>query len=65
MIFRGVHVGKKCGDQELCSSCRTQVIEEGAQIRHVIADKDVTIKAHRTLTGHASYPLAIDMGSII
>lgn len=64
VIFRGVHVGKNAVIKN-CVLMQDTVIEEGAQICHIIADKDVTIKAHRTLTGHASYPLAIDKGSII
>ena len=64
VIFRGVHVGKNAVVKN-CVLMQDTVVEDGANIRYVIADKDVTIKAHRTLTGHASYPLAIDKGSII
>jgi glucose-1-phosphate adenylyltransferase len=64
VIFRGVHVGKDAVVKH-CVLMQDTVIEEGANIRYVVADKDVTIKAHRRLAGHASYPLAIDKGSII
>lgn len=64
VIFRGVHVGKDAVVRN-CVLMQDTVVEEGANIRHVITDKDVTIKAHRTLSGHASYPLAIEKNSII
>lgn len=64
VIFRGVHVGKNAVVKN-CVLMQDTVVEDGANIRYVIADKDVTIKAHRTLAGHASYPLAIDKGCII
>ncbi len=64
IIFRGVHVGKNAVVRN-CVLMQDTVVEEGANIRHVIADKDVTIKAHRILSGHASYPLAIEKNSII
>ncbi len=64
VVFRGVHVGKNAVVRN-CVLMQDAVVEEGANLRYVIADKDVTIKAHRMLSGHASYPLAIDKGSII
>ena len=64
VIFRGVKVGKGAVVKN-CVLMQDSVVEEGANIRYVIADKDVTIKAHRNLSGHASYPLAIDKGCII
>jgi len=64
VIFRGVHVGKNAVVKN-CVLMQDTVVEDGASIRYVIADKDVTIKAHRTLTGHASYPFAIEKNSII
>lgn len=64
VIFRGVHVGKNAVVKN-CVLMQDTVVEDSAAIRYVIADKDVTIKAHRTLSGHASYPLAIDKGCII
>lgn len=64
VIFRGVKVGKDAIVRN-CVLMQDTVIEEGANIRHVITDKDVTIKAHRSLSGHSSYPLCIDKGSII
>ncbi|MBR1781869.1 MAG: glucose-1-phosphate adenylyltransferase subunit GlgD [Oscillospiraceae bacterium] len=64
VIFRGVHVAKDAVVRN-CVLMQDTVVEEGANIRHVIADKNVTIKAHRTLAGHMSYPLAIDKLSII
>ncbi len=64
VIFRGVKVGKDAIVRN-CVLMQDTVIEEGANIRHVITDKDVTIKAHRSLSGHSSYPLCIDKGSIV
>ncbi len=64
IIFRGVHVGKDSVVRN-CVLMQDTTVENGANIRYVIADKDVTIKEHRTLSGHASYPLAIDKGSTI
>ena len=64
VIFRGVHIGRGAIVKN-CVLMQDTVVEEGAQISYVIADKNVTIKAHRTLNGHASYPLAIDKECII
>jgi len=41
------------------------VIEEGAELDHVVFDKDVNITKGRKLIGQDSYPLAIKKGSVI
>ena len=41
------------------------VVKTGASLAYVIADKNVTINADRTLMGHATYPLAIGKGSVV
>lgn len=64
IIFRGVKVGKGCKIKNSILIQNTYV-GENCQLNYVIADKNVTIKAERTLMGYETYPVFISKGSVV
>lgn len=64
IIFRGVHVGKGAVVQNSILMQDT-VVSEKVTLNHVITDKNVVIRAGRTLTGYDTYPSMIAKDSIV
>lgn len=64
IIFRGVKIGKGCKIKNSILIQNTYVAEN-CQLNYVIADKNVTLKAERTLMGYETYPVFISKGSVI
>lgn len=64
VLFRGVRVGKGCVVKD-CILMQNTEIQDGAQLAHVITDKNAFIKRDRRLMGQASYPVLIAKNSII
>lgn len=62
VIFRGVHIGKNAV-VENCIIMQDSTVLEGAEIRNVTLDKDVTVSANVTLCGAPGYPMYIRKGS--
>ena len=64
ILFRGVTVGRgaKISRSIVMQSTR---VEDGAELRYVILDKDVLIKNSRVLIGYESFPLYIGKGSMV
>ena len=59
ILFRGVRVEKGARVSN-CILMQSTVVKENAILRHVIADKNVTIEQGRMLVGQASYPIAVE-----
>ncbi len=64
VLFRGVRVGKGCVVKD-CILMQNAEVQDGAQLSHVIADKNTFIKRDRRLMGQPTYPVVIAKGSII
>ena len=64
IIFRNVEIGRASVVRNSILMSGT-VVEEGAVLDGVIADKNVTVRAGRTLTGRADLPLFLAKGSTI
>ena len=62
IIFRGVKV-EKGAQVDGCILFKSTVVKKDAVLRHVIADKYVTINEGRTLTGHEHYPMVLGRGA--
>ena len=62
IIFRGVKV-EKGAQVDGCILFKNTVVKKDAIIKHVIADKYVTINEGRVLTGHEHYPMVLGRGS--
>ena len=58
ILFRGVKVGKGAVVKN-CILMQDTVIEDGATVEYLIADKEVTVTAGKEVKGEASYPLYI------
>lgn len=64
VLFRGVRVEKEARISN-CILMQGTVIGKNAVLKHVIADKNVTVNEGRMLMGHDTYPLAIAKGSVV
>ena len=62
IIFRGVKV-EKGAQVDGCILFKSTVVKKDAVLKHVIADKYVTINEGRTLMGHEHYPMVLGRGS--
>lgn len=62
ILFRNVHIGKDAV-VENCILMQDTVVEENANIKHITADKDVTITAERRLCGSPDFNLFIRKGA--
>ena len=58
ILFRGVHVQKGASVSN-CVLMQGATVGENTVLAYTIADKNVRIRANRTLMGHSTYPLAI------
>lgn len=64
VLFRGVKVNKGAIIKDSIIMQDT-IIEENAQLQHVISDKEVVITKDKSLKGEANYPMVVSKGSII
>lgn len=64
VLSRGVRVEKGAVVRDSVIM-QDSVIEAGAEISHVVFDKEVVITKGRKLIGQENYPLAIEKGSVI
>ena len=62
LIFRNVHIGKGAV-VENCIIMQDGDIGDGAELRYVATDKEVSVSAGRTLAGAETYPLIIAKGT--
>ncbi|MBQ5810154.1 MAG: glucose-1-phosphate adenylyltransferase subunit GlgD, partial [Clostridia bacterium] len=62
LIFRNVHIGKGAV-VENCIIMQDGVIGDGAQLKYVATDKEVSVSPGRTLAGAETYPLIIAKGT--
>ncbi|GHU65901.1 glucose-1-phosphate adenylyltransferase subunit GlgD [Clostridia bacterium] len=64
VIFRNVHVGKDAVIKDSIVLPNT-VIAEGAELDHVILDKNVRVRARSRLVGNADFPVVIRKGGMV
>lgn len=64
ILFKGVKVGKGAVVKN-CVIMQDSVIEAGANIEYIIADKDVTIAANKEIKGTESFPVYISKGKTV
>lgn len=64
IIFRGVHISRGAVVRNSILMQDT-VVSEKVTLDHVITDKNVVIRAGRTLTGYDTYPSIISKNSIV
>lgn len=64
IIFRGVHIGKGAVVKNSILMQET-VVSDNVRLDHVITDKNVVVRADRTLVGYDTYPLVIAKNSIV
>ena len=59
ILFRGVKIGKGAKVSN-CILLQDTVIEEGAKLEYIVADKNVKISANKELRGTNTYPVYIE-----
>ena len=64
ILFRGVKIAKGAKVSN-CILMQDTVVEEGANLEYIIADKNVTISAGKEMKGTDSYPVYIDKHSVV
>lgn len=64
LLFRNVRIGEGAIVRNSILMQGT-VIEPGAEIVHVIADKNVRVKANHQLISSKAYPIAVEKGAVI
>jgi glucose-1-phosphate adenylyltransferase len=64
VIFRNVHVGKDAIIKDSIILPNT-VIAEGAELDHVILDKNVRVRTRSRLVGNADFPVVIRKGGMV
>ena len=64
VLFRGVRVGKGAVVKD-CILMQGVEVQDGAQLSHVISDKDAFIKRDRRIVGQESYPVVIEKNAVI
>lgn len=64
IVFRGVHIGRGAVVKN-CILMQETMVSENVKLDHVITDKNVVIRADRTLVGYETYPLVIAKNSIV
>lgn len=64
VISRGVRIGKNTVVKD-CIIMQHTEIHDNCMLHNVIIDKDVIIRDHQQLSGHAAYPIIIEKASII
>ena len=64
VLFRGVRVGKGAVVKD-CILMQSVEVQDGAQLSHVISDKNAFIKRDRRIVGQESYPVVIEKNAVI
>ena len=64
VLFRNVRVGKGALLQN-CVVMQGSVIEDGAQLANVVTDKNVAVRAGRTMCGTSGYPVFVSKGAVV
>lgn len=64
IVFRGVHIGRGAVVKN-CVLMQETVVSENCTLDHVITDKNVVVRADRTMVGYETYPLVIAKNSIV
>ncbi|NLJ90299.1 MAG: glucose-1-phosphate adenylyltransferase subunit GlgD [Clostridiales bacterium] len=64
IIFRGVNIGKNTKVSN-CIIMQDSVIEAGCELKHVILDKEVTVRDGGRLIGDLTHPMIIDKGEVV
>lgn len=64
VISRGVRIGRNAVVKD-CIVMQNTEIQNDVYLENVIVDKDVIVRDHRQITGHETYPVVIEKGSII
>lgn len=63
VLFRGVRVGKGAVVKD-CILMQSVEVQDGAQLSHVISDKNAFIKRDRRIVGQESYPVVIEKNAV-
>jgi glucose-1-phosphate adenylyltransferase len=64
VVFRNVHVGRDAKIKDSIILPNT-VVAEGAELDHVILDKNVRVRARSRLVGSADFPVVIRKGGMV
>lgn len=64
ILFRGVKVAKGAKVRN-CVLMQDTVVEEGADIEHIISDKNVKISAGKEIKGTDSFPVYVQKGQVV
>ena len=64
ILFRGVKIAKGAKVSN-CILMQDTVVEEGANLEYIIADKNVTVSAGKEMKGTDTYPVYIDKHSVV
>lgn len=64
ILFRGVKVAKGAKVRN-CVLMQDTVVEEGADIEHIISDKNVKISADKEIKGTDSFPVYVQKGQVV
>lgn len=64
IIFRGVNIGKDTKVSN-CIIMQDSVIEAGCELKHVILDKEVTVRDAGRLVGDLFHPMIINKGEVV
>ncbi|MCI8553982.1 MAG: glucose-1-phosphate adenylyltransferase subunit GlgD [Clostridiales bacterium] len=64
IVFRDAHIGRNT-HIENCVIMQGSLVGEKSELNCVVLDKDVAIRAGRTLRGYESYPMFIAKGSVV
>ena len=64
ILFRGVKIAKGAKVSN-CILMQDTVVEEGANLEYIIADKNVTVSAGKEMKGTDSYPVYIEKHSVV
>lgn len=64
VLSRGVRIGKNSVIKG-CIIMQNTVIQNDVYLENIIVDKDVIVRDHRQITGHETYPVVIEKGSIV
>ena len=64
IIFRGVNIERGAVVKNSIIM-QNSVIQSNCYIENAVLDKEVTVKAGKTLTGQPNYPFVIPKGNII
>lgn len=64
IIFRGVNIGKHTNVRN-CIIMQDTIIEAGCELKHVILDKEVTVREGGRLIGELHHPMIIGKGGVV